>query len=477
MPKYLVCLFAMAMYMTSWGQEPVLPSDFRQHSLTQFNASLFNPTYALDWNNPNSFSVWTRWQWQTIDEDPTTIFANYTHQLNASSVASAGFLQHNTGVFLYTGGNLNFAQAFELGDDIRLMAGLNIFAFQQSVADEQFFQGDELDPVFLEDYEAFRIQFSPGLRLALNRFSVGVALENAVGFNVSGNSENMDSFQSVTGTLSNDFPIAISKGLGNSFVRPVLYIKTIPNGDAQYGLNGLFSTSKFWVQGGYNNFYGPSGGLGITISKAFSIGGLMEFGTDSSLSEEESTIEIVASYHFGRTRSREKVKKKEESNRLEEDIEKQRLDKEQRELEARRRIEREKDSLAEVQRIKEQLELENEKERLELQRKKDSLEQLQNQKVIVQANERYEEVENEDGLQPGFYLIANVYGTKKYFDNFMKTLRGKGLEPKSFYRSFNKYNYVYLERYDTMEEARKARDSKFFGKYDEELWIFRVKSN
>jgi type IX secretion system PorP/SprF family membrane protein len=477
MPKYLVCLFAMAMYMTSWGQEPVLPSDFRQHSLTQFNASLFNPTYALDWNNPNSFSVWTRWQWQTIDEDPTTIFANYTHQLNASSVASAGFLQHNTGVFLYTGGNLNFAQAFELGDDIRLMAGLNIFAFQQSVADEQFFQGDELDPVFLEDYEAFRIQFSPGLRLALNRFSVGVALENAVGFNVSGNSENMDSFQSVTGTLSNDFPIAISKGLGNSFVRPVLYIKTIPNGDAQYGLNGLFSTSKFWVQGGYNNFYGPSGGLGITISKAFSIGGLMEFGTDSSLSEEESTIEIVASYHFGRTRSREKVKKKEESNRLEEDIEKQRLDKEQRELEARRRIEREKDSLAEVKRIKEQLELQQEKERLELQRKKDSIAQLQNQKVVVQANERYEEVENEDGLEPGFYLIANVYGTKKYFDNFMKTLREKGLEPKSFYRSFNKYNYVYLERFNTMEEARKARDSKFFGKYDEKLWVFRVKGN
>ncbi|NVN18430.1 type IX secretion system membrane protein PorP/SprF [Muricauda sp. HICW] len=467
----------MAIYMTSWGQEPVLPSDFRQHSLTQFNASLFNPTYALDWNNPNSFSVWTRWQWQTIDEDPTTIFANYTHQLNASSVASAGFLQHNTGVFLYTGGNLNFAQAFELGDDIRLMAGLNIFAFQQSVADEQFFQGDELDPVFLEDYEAFRVQFSPGLRLVVNQFSIGVALENAVGFNVSGNSENMDSFQSVTGTLSNDFPIAISKGLGNSFVRPVLYIKTIPNGDAQYGLNGLFSTSKFWVQGGYNNFYGPSGGLGITISKAFSIGGLMEFGTDSSLSEEESTIEIVASYQFGRTRSREKEKENEESNRLEEDIEKQRLDKEQRELEARRRIEREKDSLAEVKRIKEQLELQQEKERLELQRKKDSIAQLQHQKVVVQANERYEEVENEDGLQPGFYLIANVYGTKKYFDNFMKTLREKGLEPKSFYRSFNKYNYVYLERYDTMEEARKARDSKFFGKYDEELWIFRVKSN
>ena len=477
MPKFLVCSFTLVICTLSWGQEPVLPSDYRQHSLTQFNASLFNPTYALDWNNQNSLSVWTRWQWQAIDEDPTTIFANYTHQLNRTSSAAIGFLQHNTGVFLYTGGNLNFAQAFELNEDVRLMAGLNIFAFQQKVADEQFFQGDGLDSVFLDAYEAFRVQFSPGLRLEVNRLSIGLALENAVGFNVSGNSENMDSFQSVTGTLSNDFPVMISEGLGNSFVRPVLYVKSIPNGDTQYGLNTLFSTSKFWVQGGYNSFYGPSGGLGITISNAFSIGGLMEFGTDSSLAEEESTIEIIASYHFGKTKPREDVKGNEESNRLEKEIERQRLEKEQRELEARKRIEREKDSLVEVQRIREQLERQREKEQQELQRKKDSVAQLQNQKVVVQPNERYEEVENEDGLEPGFYLIANVYGTKKYFDNFMKTLREKGLEPKSFYRSFNKYNYVYLERYNTMDEARKARNSKFFGKYGDKLWIFRVKGN
>lgn len=475
MPKFLVCFFTMVICSLSWGQESALPSDFRQHSLTQFNASLFNPTYALDWNNPNSLSIWTRWQWQSIDGDPTSIFANYTHQLNASSVAGAGFLQHNTGIFLYTGGNLNFAQTFELDDGVGLMVGLNVFAFQQTIADEQYVQGDEPDPVALEDLEGFKVQFTPGLRLLVNRFSVGLALENAVGFNVSGNNgSNMESFQSITGTLSNDFPIQLSEGLGDSYVRPVIYVKSVPNGDTQYGLNGLFSTSKFWVQGGYNSFYGPSGGLGVTISNAFSVGGLMEFGTDDLLSEEDPTIEIVASYHFGKTKLKEKVPPEEpevvlpDPNRREEEIEQQRRAQEQRELEARRQLQREKDSLAEVQRIKEQL---------ELQREKDSIALLQNQKVAVRPNERYEEVESEDGLEPGFYLIANVYGTKKYFENFMKTLRGKGLEPKSFYRSLNKYNYVYLERYNTMDEARKARDSKFFGKYMEKTWIFRVKGN
>mgnify|MGYP003641149398 CR=1 FL=1 len=482
MRKFLVCLFGLVICSLSWGQELVLPSDFRQHSLTQFNASLLNPTYALDWNNPNSLSIWTRWQWQSIDGDPTSIFANYTHRLNGSSVASAGFLQHNTGIFLYTGGNLTFAQTFQLDEGVHLMAGLNTFAYQQTVADEQYIQGDGLDPAALEDFEGFKVQFSPGLRLLVNRFSACVAFENAIGFDLSGNGESTDNFQVVLGTLSNDFPIMISESLGESFVRPVLYVKSVPDGDTQFGLNGLFSTSKFWLQGGYNSFYGVSGGLGVTISNTFSIGGLLEFGTDTLLSNEDSTIEIIASYHFGKTKLKEieilpeepenvlpeKEVEEGEPNRLEEEIEQQRIEQEQRELDRRRQLEREKDSLVEVQR---------EKEQLELQRKKDSIERISSQKVEVRPNERYEEVENEEGLEPGFYLIANVYGTKKYFDNFMKTLREKGLAPKSFYRSSNTYNYVYLKRYNTMDEARKARDSKFFGKYADKTWIFRVKGN
>lgn len=470
MRKFVVCLFGLIISAWSWGQEPVLPSDFRQHSLTQFNSNLLNPTYALDWNNPNSLSVWTRWQWQSIDGDPTSIFVDYTHQLSAASVASLGFLQHNTGIFLYTGGNLNFAQTFELDEGISLMAGLNTFAFQQTVADEQYVQGNELDPLTLEDYEGFKIQFSPGLRLMVDSFSVGLAFENAIGFHVSGsNGESMENFQSVMGTLSNDFPITISESLGESYVRPVLYIKSVPEGDTQFGLNGLFSTSKFWVQGGYNSFYGVSGGLGVTVSNAFSIGGLMEFGTDDLLSDEDPTIEIIASYHFGKTKLKEKEMlpqkedKEAESNRLEEEIEQQRKEQKQREIEARKQLEQ--DSLAQIL----------DKKQLELQRKRDSIDRILNQKVELRPNEKYEEVENEDGLEPGFYLIANVYGTKKYYENFMKTLKEMGLEPKSFYRSQNKYNYVYLERYDTMDEARKARDSKFFGKYVYKTWIFRVK--
>ncbi len=174
MRKMFVCLFWGLVFSIGWGQERVLPTDFRQHTLTQFNASLWNATYAQDWNAPNSLSVWTRWQWQDIDGDPTTIFANYTHQINDRSAAALGFLQHNTGVFLFTGGNGNYTHSFQLDEGISLMAGMNIFAFQQTVADERFGQEEEIDPSILEGFEGFRMEFSPAFRLLIDvQFGVG----------------------------------------------------------------------------------------------------------------------------------------------------------------------------------------------------------------------------------------------------------------------------------------------------------------
>src|SRR5690606_16850266 len=135
---------------------------------------------------------------------------------------------------------------------------------------------------------------------------------------------------------------------------------------------------------------------------------------------------------------------------------------------------------AQAQRMEQQLREQQKRDSIAqvlLEREQDSLTKLQTQTVELRPNEKYEEVQGEEGLEPGFYLIANVYGTQKYFDNFMKTLRAKGLEHNSLYRKRHKYSYDYLERYSIMDEARQARDSNFNGKYPDKIWIFRVRGN
>lgn len=567
MRKIVVFLFLFFISFKFFGQEVILPEDFRQHNLTQFNASLWNATYALDWNKPKSISLWTRWQWQTVDTDPTSLFVNYTHDFTSKTAASIGFLQNNTGTFLNTGGVLNFAHSISIQENINLVVGTNVYLFQQEIADDRF--NASVSDIAIDAENDFIAQFSPGIRLNIDDFNLALSLENTFDYNFS-RTESISNSKVFVGVVSNDFPVTLFPSIDNNFVRPLVYLKTIPNADTQYGANVLFSTAKFWVQGGYNSFYGPSGGLGATLFNKLSIGGLVEFGASELLSNQDPTFELVASYHFGKSKEakeiladeieeveedpiteveesqeineediktdedertqaieaaeKEKIKKNKEAEKLkkealkkEKNLAKQtnklskkelRKEKARAKQEAiRLKQEKEKQQIVaeqELERLKQEeqaeklknetlvkekakakqdsiaLQAQKEAELLKEKRRQDSIVAIeQTRKVDVLPGEKYEEVANTsiDGLAPGFYLIANVFGTKKYFDAFMKDMTNKGLNPGSFYRSKNKYNYVYLGKYNTIEEARKARNSNLNGSYTGKTWIFRVKGN
>lgn len=487
MQKILVFLPWVLGLALAQGQEVTLPTDFRQHNLTHFGSSLINASMGPLGEVPNSLVVWSRWQWQDIDGDPSSLFVDYAHQMDGMSRFGVGFLQHNTGLFLHIGGNLNYARAIPLDDGISLLAGINIFVFQHTVADERYLGTPVTDPSPMEATEGFRAAFSPGLQLAVQRFRFGLALENALGLVFSGEGESAN-LQHVTVSLSNDFPLPWTGGGAATFLRPLAYVKTIPGADTQFGLNALLASSKFWAQGGYNSFYGISAGLGMTLARSLSLGGLMEFPQGPDLDGKKPSIELLVAYRFGRSGLKETVSPSESEDRVASAFSGQeRVWAEQRAAE-RAKIQKEKDSLerqTEYHRVERErldslalLSLQRERDSLSRAvqaRKKDSLEALATQTVEPLPQEKFEEVQGEVGLEPGFYLIANVFGTKRYFDAFMKSLADKGLEPKSFHRASNGFNYVYLERYGTMEEARGARDSKFFGKYGDQTWIFRVR--
>jgi len=596
-------------FFVGHSQNVSLPADLRQHALTQYNASLFNPTFSLDRNNPQSLSFWTRWQWQNVDADPTTLFLNYTRSLNDNSAAGAGFFQHNTGIYFNTGAALNYAYEIQFNRLIKISFGANVFGFQQQIADTRF----PVNPIPGIPQNAptddFILQVAPGFNLSVENFSMSLASENLFDYNFTDKAANTATSDKIfMGMASYDFPVMASDS--TAYIRPSIYLRTIPEQQNQIGMNVLLSAQKYWTQMGYNNFYGISVGAGGTVFNRFSLGALVEFGTSGSLNSKDPSFEIVASYFLGKPKMRrdivvsgineldqdvvlmkeelsidqmreelkraedaangivaseEKTKELEEVTKevenpsktldkkelrrlaneqkaiekqekealaLQEKLEKERtriadkefkdaqkvadLAKAEKAKEEKRLsdLNKAKDAqeLAEAERIDQQRKLDSiaaarkqaalaqaaalaEEKKLAAKKKQDSILKLQKaeevaavqkaaeeaskeneipEKVTVQAGEKYEEVTNEDGLEPGFYLIANVFGTKKYFDAFMNDLGRKGVQPKSFFRSKNNYNYAYLERYDTIDEARRARDGNFGGKYNGKTWIFRV---
>ena len=475
------------------AQEVQLPPDFRQHNVLMATPGLFSPTFNMDLYGRHTLGLWSRWQWQTPDGDPTSLFLNYTLRKTNAAIG-AGFFQHNTRRNQQTGGIANFAYTISFSESISLALGTNVFAYSKELNDNNLFPDEPILP-FTDDTRDFILQLAPAVELRIADFGAGASFENLFDYSfqfrgalTEGNEKMVTTFMHYTFGGRGLNP---ADGLR---VRPLVYLKQIPGFDTQVGLNATLMAPKFWVQGGYNSFYGPSAGVGGRFMKRLAVGGVVEFASDNAPDSDGTTYELLASYSFGDLDGRKKVvdfdpeedagaEKALEAARQEAEADARRDSLAAAETARRTALQRQRDSvqLAETRaaRLRDSLEAENMRA-LALQRQKDSLEQVRREiaareEVKPEAGERYQEAASEGDQEPGFYLIANVFGTERYFNAFMQELRSKGLEPKSLYRKENKYNYVYLERYDSMDAARRARDSKFGGRYSGDLWIMRIR--
>lgn len=78
------------------------------------------------------------------------------------------------------------------------------------------------------------------------------------------------------------------------------------------------------------------------------------------------------------------------------------------------------------------------------------------------------------GVKSGYYVIANVFKSRKYLDAFMGDLKKKGLDAGYFYNKENGLHYVYLADYNYKSDAKTAYVSNMNGQYNADKWIMQV---
>ncbi len=96
------------------------------------------------------------------------------------------------------------------------------------------------------------------------------------------------------------------------------------------------------------------------------------------------------------------------------------------------------------------------------------------QEVAEQSPVKSRKFRNLEGVQDGYYVVANVYKGGHYLDKFIDDLGQKGISADYIDNPNNGLKYVYLQRYDTWDEAVAAHESNVGGTYDGDLWIMNV---
>jgi len=95
-------------------------------------------------------------------------------------------------------------------------------------------------------------------------------------------------------------------------------------------------------------------------------------------------------------------------------------------------------------------------------------------KAIQQKSVKSRKFNDLNGVEDGYYVVANVYKGGHYLDKFVNDLANQGIEADYIDNPNNGLKYVYIERYDTWQEAVAAHKSGVNGAYSGELWIMNV---
>ncbi|MDP2526721.1 PorP/SprF family type IX secretion system membrane protein [Maribacter dokdonensis] len=93
---------------------------------------------------------------------------------------------------------------------------------------------------------------------------------------------------------------------------------------------------------------------------------------------------------------------------------------------------------------------------------------------IVQNGVKSRRFKNLPDVTDGYYVVANVYKGGQYMNNFIDDLNAKGIQADYIDNPNTGLKYVYLQRFETFEDAVAAHDSKLNGAYDGAMWIMNV---
>ena len=79
-----------------------------------------------------------------------------------------------------------------------------------------------------------------------------------------------------------------------------------------------------------------------------------------------------------------------------------------------------------------------------------------------------------NGVDSGYYLIANVFANPNNAKRFVKLLNSYGLHASYFINPENNYRYVYLKRHQSWNNALISYYTRLNDSYDDKMWIMRV---
>lgn len=524
-----VLLYTMVCIQLAHGQEGSsanLSSKTSYHNQLFFNRFLINPTFSLVREEKSYLNILHRNQNATFEDNNQNYLLAFSNRVNERTALGVSVYSQWSGIIQEFGFNANYATSVQLGLKSRLTFGTNFTYFNVGI-DRNRVIAEENDTEILEARKESNFAVQPGVTLSVGKFDFGVYAQNLFKYNQSTNSfQTGFSTENVKASVQYTHNFLGSRGVfAGAKLMPFVQVGQNETGGLGYTGALLLDLPKYgWLQTSLNDTHGVSMGLGFNINKRMSLGYLLEKDVVQDNVDLGWNHEVSLAYTFkqGNTNINANVGTSQDKkvDKIIRNYEEQIL-----------KLIEEKDALT-AKNIKEgdpgALAYRNSLILDELMLRQDSLEEARSKAIekkfeaivrllrndikqslrpvntmdhtVLVSNEpkpkpimakqdipvhkKYRKLPIKvldqasiNGAKSGYYVVANVYKTKKYLNAFMKKLKAQGLNAQQFYNKENGLYYVYLADFNVKEDAKEAFVSNLNGKYQDEKWIMEVADN
>lgn len=532
----ILCLAAMAR-VGAQEESPFITYDVPSQNLLKFNRFLINPTFSTVREDKSYINLLHRNQSVQFDDNNQSFFLSYSGRINDRTGLGLSLYSQREGLVSNYGILANYAYGIKLSDKSNFTFGANL-SYYNSGFDENRANPLEPDPLLNGFVDSSLLSFQPGFNISYGAFDFGMFAENLFDYNLKTNESVTDfKDKTYSAHLQYTYQLENSTGIFESGrIMPLMRVRKVGQDDFVLGGSLILDLPKLgWIQGGYDSFYGAAAGIGFNLNRRLSIGYTMEKGLSSNYDDFGLTHEISFAYSFTPTLTEDRVMLEDEQEALasqeEEEIAPEDIlsEKDQEIAEIKRRLAENDSTLAALLLRQDSLESYKSKdlekrfesvmrmireetagERPDLEKKawelyfrdtsevalQDLVKEISKEKKITKealaAIERDKTVppmetdaadtpdvktrkfKELQGVEDGYYVIANVYKGEVYLNKFIDDLKAKGIDAGYIDNPQNGLKYVYLKRFENWEQALDAYTSGLSGAYDGNLWIMHV---
>ena len=295
---FLSVVFFFCLLQVLHSQEGGVASfDIPVRNSLKFNKFIINPAFSFAREQNSYISIFNKREWVQFEDAPQTYLISYSGRFRENQGISVGLFQQNYGVLTTFGGIANFAQNVYLDQDSNLTFGVNL-GFYKSGINTGKVVTNYPDPSLETIPSNSLITLSPGINYGTAFFDFGLAINNAVLYNLQSSEMVQDdperSIQAhvmYTGFI--DSYGFFDKSKFSGLIRA-------ESKKEQTIVSGLmmFSIPKgIWAQAGYNSFHGVSAGIGLNLTSRIAL----EYNYEKALgsfTQFGPSHEIVLAYKF-----------------------------------------------------------------------------------------------------------------------------------------------------------------------------------